>query len=213
PITIASTAPPAAVQASLLTTAATATATTAAAAPAALAEAPTSMASTEAASTTEAPTTTEAESFHTAMDAGVGAGAGALDVDTAMAVDSVPSPEASARNSHIESVSADLLASSSSSPGSRVQSPVTISSSGMSTPKKRTQANKGRCFECRARVPLVKQTTNKCRCGYVYCDSHRFYDQHNCEFDFIASDRKVLEKRNPKLNELPKGGRSFNRID
>ncbi|KAI8325548.1 hypothetical protein GQ54DRAFT_254602, partial [Martensiomyces pterosporus] len=78
---------------------------------------------------------------------------------------------------------------------------------------KRTQANKGRCFKCRSRVPLVKQTTNKCRCEHVFCDTHRFPDQHNCEFDFMTRDRKDLEKRNPKINDHPKGGRSFTRID
>ncbi|KAJ2841587.1 hypothetical protein J3B02_005843 [Coemansia erecta] len=209
---ITTAAVPVAVQPPMLTTAAAAT-------PATLAESPAPMVSTET-SMTETPAMTATDS-HTTMDTGSGAGTEApdavavavADADTAMVVDSVSSPQASARNPHIESVSADLLASSTSAPCSRVQSPVAVSSSGMSTPKKRTQANKGRCFECRARVPLVKQTTNKCRCGYVFCDSHRFYDQHNCEFDFISSDRKVLEKRNPKLNELPKGGRSFNRID
>ncbi|KAJ2380056.1 hypothetical protein GGI05_006433 [Coemansia sp. RSA 2603] len=142
--------------------------------------------------------------------------------DSAMAVDSGSWSETPAHNTHIESVVAkhtlDVvsvadIATSSSAPGSRVQSPLVVNSSGMSTPRKRAQANKGRCFECRAKVPLVKQTTNKCRCGYVFCDNHRYFDQHNCEFDFVTSDRKVLEKRNPKLNELPKGGRSFNRID
>ncbi|KAJ2228676.1 hypothetical protein IWW45_006505 [Coemansia sp. RSA 485] len=208
PMVITAPAPPAAIQTPMLTT-------TTAVAPAALAEAPASMVPTQT-SIAEAPSSTAVDS-HIAMDAGAGADAPNADTDAdadmAMAVDSTSPSETSVRNPHIESVSADLLASSTSAPGSRVQSPVGITSSGMSTPKKRTQANKGRCFECRSRVPLVKQTTNKCRCGYVFCDSHRFYDQHNCEFDFITSDRKVLEKRNPKLNELPKGGRSFNRID
>ncbi|ORX68586.1 hypothetical protein DL89DRAFT_207263, partial [Linderina pennispora] len=78
---------------------------------------------------------------------------------------------------------------------------------------KRAQANKGRCFKCRSRVPLVKQTTNKCRCEHIFCDTHRFPDQHACEFDFMSRDRKDLEKRNPKINDHPKGGRSFTRID
>ncbi|KAJ2077873.1 hypothetical protein H4R24_004869 [Coemansia sp. RSA 988] len=89
------------------------------------------------------------------------------------------------------------------------------SSSGVSTPTpaKRAQAKKGRCFLCRSRVPLVKQTTNRCRCDYVFCDSHRYPDNHNCEFDFKTSDRVNLEKFNPKLNSKPKGGLSFTRID
>ncbi|KAJ2909496.1 hypothetical protein GGI21_001824 [Coemansia aciculifera] len=129
---------------------------------------------------------------------------------------------APASNSHIAAIVAeDALDAvptleSSSAPGSTVQSPlVTLSTSvsGASTPTKRTQANKGRCFSCRARVPLVKQTTNKCRCDYVFCDTHRFPDQHDCEFDHMSRDRLDLEKKNPRINVHRKGGRSFTRID
>ncbi|PVU93675.1 hypothetical protein BB561_003101 [Smittium simulii] len=78
---------------------------------------------------------------------------------------------------------------------------------------KKAQTNKGRCLVCRIKIPLVKQTTNKCRCEKVFCDVHKFPDQHSCEFDFIQRDRKELEKNNPKINEHPRGGRSFNRIE
>ncbi|OMJ15271.1 Zinc finger A20 and AN1 domain-containing stress-associated protein 7 [Smittium culicis] len=81
-----------------------------------------------------------------------------------------------------------------------------------SSPPKKVQTNKGRCFICKGRIQLVKQTTNKCRCEKVFCDTHKFPDQHSCEFDFILRDRKELEKKNPKINDQPKGGRTFNRI-
>ncbi|KAJ2615059.1 hypothetical protein H4S08_001416 [Coemansia sp. RSA 1365] len=111
------------------------------------------------------------------------------------------------------SSTATLVSSSGSAPGS--QSPLAGTSSGASTPTtaKRAQAKKGRCFLCRSRVPLVKQTTNRCRCDYVFCDSHRYPDKHSCEFDFKTSDRVNLEKFNPRLNDKPKGGLSFTRID
>ncbi|PIA16315.1 hypothetical protein COEREDRAFT_42786 [Coemansia reversa NRRL 1564] len=114
------------------------------------------------------------------------------------------------------SSTATLVSGSGSAPGS--QSPLsqlTGTSSGASTPNtaKRAQAKKGRCFLCRSRVPLVKQTTNRCRCDYVFCDSHRYPDKHSCEFDFKTSDRVNLEKFNPRLNDKPKGGLSFTRID
>ncbi|KAJ2746774.1 hypothetical protein GGI20_001104 [Coemansia sp. BCRC 34301] len=127
-----------------------------------------------------------------------------------------------APNTHVTAIIAEdaLDASpglgSNSAPGSTVQSPLAALSapvSGASTPTKRTQVNKGRCFSCRARVPLVKQTTNKCRCDYVFCDTHRFPDQHDCEFDHMARDRLDLEKKNPRINVHRKGGRSFTRID
>ncbi|ETW00487.1 hypothetical protein H310_07102 [Aphanomyces invadans] len=65
------------------------------------------------------------------------------------------------------------------------------------------QKNKGRCWECKKKVGL---TGIECRCGFVYCGSHRFADQHNCAYDFKAADRAELAKRNP-------GGGAFDKVD
>ncbi|KAI8886979.1 hypothetical protein K501DRAFT_321664 [Backusella circina FSU 941] len=75
------------------------------------------------------------------------------------------------------------------------------------------QKNKGRCFSCRSKIPLSKQLTNKCRCEYIFCDTHRFPDKHQCDFDHATMDKDILAKNNPKLNEKPRGGNSFQRID
>lgn len=75
------------------------------------------------------------------------------------------------------------------------------------------QSNKARCFTCRAKIPLAKQTINKCRCEYVFCDTHKVPDKHDCDFDFAKMGKDILAKNNPKLNDVHKGGRSFNRID
>ncbi|RHZ80371.1 hypothetical protein Glove_137g38 [Diversispora epigaea] len=75
------------------------------------------------------------------------------------------------------------------------------------------QNNHSRCFRCRARIPLAKQTINKCRCEYVFCDAHKVPEKHECDFDFAKMGKDILAKNNPKLNDVPKGGRSFNRID
>ncbi|CAG8536968.1 14436_t:CDS:2 [Dentiscutata erythropus] len=73
------------------------------------------------------------------------------------------------------------------------------------------QTNQSRCFKCKAKIPLAKQTINKCQ--YVYCDNHKIPDKHDCDFDFAKMGKDILAKNNPKLNEVHKGGRSFNRID
>ncbi|KAI8067654.1 uncharacterized protein B0P05DRAFT_552437 [Gilbertella persicaria] len=78
---------------------------------------------------------------------------------------------------------------------------------------KPTQKNKGRCLTCRSKIPLTKQLTNKCRCDYVFCDTHRYPDKHDCTFDHARNDKDILAKNNPKLNDKPRGGNSFNRID
>ncbi|CAG8600344.1 6850_t:CDS:2 [Paraglomus brasilianum] len=82
-----------------------------------------------------------------------------------------------------------------------------------SPPPRPVQTNKARCFLCRAKIPLAKQTVNKCRCEYIYCDLHKVPDKHDCDFDFAKMGKDILAKNNPKLNDVHKGGRSFNRID
>ncbi|TYZ57180.1 hypothetical protein PybrP1_013142 [[Pythium] brassicae (nom. inval.)] len=68
---------------------------------------------------------------------------------------------------------------------------------------KLVQKNKNRCWECKKKVGL---TAIECRCGYVFCNSHRYADQHACSFDFKAADRAELARRNP-------GGGQFGKIE
>ncbi|OWZ16953.1 Zinc-finger containing protein [Phytophthora megakarya] len=69
--------------------------------------------------------------------------------------------------------------------------------------EKLVQKNKKRCWECKKKVGL---TAIECRCGYVFCSSHRFEDQHNCTFDFKTADRAELARRNP-------GGGAFSKLE
>ncbi|KAI9919571.1 hypothetical protein PsorP6_017255 [Peronosclerospora sorghi] len=68
---------------------------------------------------------------------------------------------------------------------------------------KPVQKNKKRCWECKKKVGL---TAIECRCGFVFCSSHRFEDQHNCSFDFKMADRAELARRNP-------GGGAFSKLE
>ncbi|EPB81762.1 hypothetical protein HMPREF1544_11512 [Mucor circinelloides 1006PhL] len=101
----------------------------------------------------------------------------------------------------------------SSAPASSIASPVPTSTSSTTDKNvtvsaessttnpsdKPVQLNKGRCFKCRSKVPLAKQAANKCRCTYVFCDSHRYPDRHDCDIDYAKMDREILAKNNPKL--------------
>nr|QYC07281.1 SAP5 [Tamarix hispida] len=53
-----------------------------------------------------------------------------------------------------------------------------------------------RCGACRKRVGL---TGIKCRCGVVYCGSHRYPEQHACTFDFKGLGREAIAKANPAI--------------
>ncbi|KAF9544320.1 zinc finger domain-containing protein [Mortierella hygrophila] len=101
------------------------------------------------------------------------------------------------------------------SSGSGVSTPTSIASDaleGLAPGERPPQVNKGRCYMCRAKIPLAKQTINKCRCEFVFCDSHKDTSKHDCDFDFAKMGKEMLTKNNPKLNDKPRGGRSFTRI-
>ncbi|KAG2218088.1 hypothetical protein INT45_000011 [Circinella minor] len=128
----------------------------------------------------------------------------------------LPLPTSSNTDTPSHSTTTTATASSASTPSTitTTTTPTTTVATPINNTKERPpQLNKGRCFRCRVKVPLAKQTINKCRCEYVFCDSHRYPDRHDCDIDFGKLDRDTLAKNNPKLHERPKGGRSFQRID
>ena len=65
--------------------------------------------------------------------------------------------------------------------------------------------NKGpkRCGACNKRVGL---TGFECRCGDVFCATHRYTDKHDCQFDYRAAGRDAIAKANPvvKAEKLDK---------
>ncbi|KAF9186125.1 Rab5 GDP/GTP exchange factor [Haplosporangium sp. Z 767] len=108
----------------------------------------------------------------------------------------------------VESVSTSAPDSSVSTPTSTVSD----APEGLAPGERPPQVNKGRCYLCRAKIPLAKQAINKCRCEFVFCDSHKATSKHDCDFDFAKMGKDLLTKNNPKLNDKPRGGRSFTRI-
>ena len=58
------------------------------------------------------------------------------------------------------------------------------------------QANKNRCYSCNKRVGF---TGFECRCGFVYCATHRHANKHACSFDFKAMGRDAVAKANPAV--------------
>ncbi|XP_009385134.2 zinc finger AN1 domain-containing stress-associated protein 15-like [Musa acuminata AAA Group] len=53
-----------------------------------------------------------------------------------------------------------------------------------------------RCSSCRKRVGL---TGFRCRCGDLFCASHRYSDTHDCSFDYKAAGREQIAKANPLI--------------
>lgn len=63
-------------------------------------------------------------------------------------------------------------------------------------PSRPVQENKSRCWKCKKRVGLLGFP---CRCGYSFCDQHRYADTHDCDFDYVTFDREQLSRANQKV--------------
>jgi hypothetical protein len=70
-------------------------------------------------------------------------------------------------------------------------------------PDKKVQKNKKRCFECNKKVGF---TGVECKCGFIFCGTHRYPELHACDFDFKSHDRANLAAR-------VQGGGKFSKID
>ncbi|XP_008795703.1 zinc finger A20 and AN1 domain-containing stress-associated protein 8-like [Phoenix dactylifera] len=53
-----------------------------------------------------------------------------------------------------------------------------------------------RCSTCRKRVGL---TGFNCRCGNLFCATHRYSEEHNCPFDYRTAGRDAIAKANPVI--------------
>ncbi|CAN8325896.1 unnamed protein product [Cochlearia groenlandica] len=59
-----------------------------------------------------------------------------------------------------------------------------------------TVATKPRCGTCERKVGLLGFN---CRCGHVFCGSHRYPEEHSCPFDYKQSGRVALAKQLPLI--------------
>jgi len=81
--------------------------------------------------------------------------------------------------------------------------PPEASSSEESNIETKPKVGPSRCTSCKKRVGL---TGFKCKCGDLFCGSHRYSDKHNCPFDYRTAARDAIAKANPvvKAEKLEK---------
>ncbi|CAB0021059.1 unnamed protein product [Nesidiocoris tenuis] len=53
---------------------------------------------------------------------------------------------------------------------------------------------KNRCAVCRKKVGL---TGFECRCGGLYCSTHRYSDKHDCTFNYRELGAQEIRRNNP----------------
>lgn len=54
-----------------------------------------------------------------------------------------------------------------------------------------------RCHNCREKLGMFGIS---CKCGYVFCSTHRMPEDHQCTFDFKSEGKSILQKQNPKVS-------------
>merc|ERR1712137_741000 len=70
-------------------------------------------------------------------------------------------------------------------------------------PTKTIQKLEGRkkniCAVCKKRLGFFGFD---CRCGKLFCANHRYYETHNCSFDFLTPAREQLKNDNPQITSV-----------
>lgn len=56
------------------------------------------------------------------------------------------------------------------------------------------QVDTSKCWKCPKKAGLLGYN---CKCGYVFCKSHRLPEEHDCDFDFVTVEKEKLKKANP----------------
>ncbi|KAK9061337.1 hypothetical protein SSX86_018517 [Deinandra increscens subsp. villosa] len=95
---------------------------------------------------------------------------------------------------HLPETSDDRITSSSSLAAS-VSTDLVVSAAADSVPEPAVKPQlRNRCVSCRRRVGLTGFT---CRCGAMFCGTHRYPEKHGCTFDFKTLGKEAIARANP----------------
>lgn len=61
---------------------------------------------------------------------------------------------------------------------------------------KTQKKKKTKCAKCRANVGVI---AFPCRCGGIYCGTHRYASEHSCTFDYKEHGAEEIRKNNPQV--------------
>lgn len=62
--------------------------------------------------------------------------------------------------------------------------------------KRKVQEDSTKCWTCKKKIGILGI---ECKCGYIFCSTHRFPAIHECDFDHARLHKKKLVKENPTL--------------
>lgn len=68
--------------------------------------------------------------------------------------------------------------------------------SHQSDPPKTQKKKKTKCTKCKVNVGVIGFP---CRCGGIFCSSHRYANEHSCTFDYREHGAEEIRKNNPQV--------------
>ena len=62
--------------------------------------------------------------------------------------------------------------------------------------------SKKRCGECNTKLKIIDFT---CKCTIIFCNKHKFPENHLCNFDHKKRSREQIKSKNPLVvaNKVP----------
>ena len=63
-------------------------------------------------------------------------------------------------------------------------------------PERPKQEDTKKCWQCKIKVGHLGYP---CKCGYTYCGKHRYYDTHECTYDYKTEGKQKIVKANPTV--------------
>lgn len=52
--------------------------------------------------------------------------------------------------------------------------------------------------DCKKKLSIIDLST-PCRCEKCFCTAHKFYDSHDCQYNYKENAHAELSRKNPKL--------------
>ncbi|CAK8571399.1 unnamed protein product [Lathyrus sativus] len=112
--------------------------------------------------------------------------------------------DASTKSTIENALSSSSAVASVASPTLLTSEPVVVStpiltnivSNSVTTGSNSVMVQPNRCLFCRKRVGL---TGFKCKCGSMFCGTHRYPERHGCGFDFKTVGREEIARANPLI--------------
>ena len=75
---------------------------------------------------------------------------------------------------------------------------INSTSDQLNTSSDNKNIKKCQCDGCKKKLSIVDKEMG-CKCGKFFCQLHKFFNMHNCTYDYKSDYVKILEKQNPKV--------------